>query len=193
MTHDIRVAPSEARAHDIRVAVARRSDASDSPAMRLSIGLVALLVVACRTHTVDDCRPACDAADVEAFAGCVARGTEGCEPGNRRCCALEADCLGMLDDQTVVTSQTACDEVIEDQCWPPCTSEDVTFFEDCVTGSTGLCAGGDDVCCALAADCLGTLGDLVVSAEGCCSGPEDCPTGQACDPTFWTCMATGAR
>lgn len=165
--------------------------------MRFLAGLVALLVVACRTHEVDDCRPACGDAEVAGFVACVAGGLRDasgamlCEAGNRRCCALAADCVGNLDDQTVVTTVPDCPDFVTDtSCWPPCNADDVADYELCLVGSTGVCAVDDFECCALAVDCLGDLGDVIVSADGCCSDSTECAIDEACDPMTWTCEPT---
>lgn len=152
------------------------------------IGLAALTLAACRTHTVDTCLPACDATDQTFFAECVASGEGACQPGNRRCCALAAECLGDLDDQTVVSSRPMCMAVASDACFPPCTDADATTYDACVTDGTAACSAGDENCCALAANCLGSLGDVFVSADGCCATDADCTTG-TCDTLMtWTCV-----
>lgn len=150
-----------------------------------------LFLGACRTHTVDDCRPACDAADQTFFAQCVAQGTTECQAGNRRCCALAADCVGDLDDQTVVSAHPMCMSLMQDECFAPCTAADQTSYEACLNGTSANsdCTAGDEHCCALAASCLGDLGDVTVTADGCCATNEDCP-GQFCDPMFFTCMGS---
>lgn len=108
---------------------------------------------------------------------------EACQAGNRACCARAADCVGVLDDQTVETTRTDCVDAAEDQCWPPCDADDASFFDLCLGMGTsdGLCAIGDDECCALAADCLGELGDVIVYADGCCASIDDCERGERCD------------
>jgi len=159
----------------------------------LALGALALVIVGCRTHTVDDCRPACVADDQTFFAHCVANGLVDpmtpCEAGNRRCCALAADCIGQLDDQTVVSTQSGCVEA--DTCFRPCdTAMDPMIYEACVSNGTANCRAGDETCCALAADCLGDLGDVTVSAEGCCQTTANCPSGLTCSTTTWMCASS---
>lgn len=153
------------------------------------IGL-ALGLVACTVHEVDECLPPCDELDEELFASCVAEGLDGvCRAGNRRCCALEAGCVGDLDDQTVRTTAT-CETVVQDACYPPCDQFDVEEYDFCLAMGTsdGTCGSGEDECCALAAGCLGELGDWIVSAEGCCSDSSECDAEQICDPEIFECV-----
>ncbi len=156
------------------------------------LALTVLAIVGCRTHTVDDCRLPCDDDDRAYFAACVASGndddpTQVCEAGNRRCCALTADCLGDLDDQTVVTSVASCIDVTATNCDRPCDDADEVAYEGCVAAGSATCASGDETCCGLEAGCLGSLGDLLISADGCCSDASDCPASLSCDPSTWTC------
>lgn len=164
------------------------------------LGLAALSIFGCRTHTVDTCLPPCTDADEVAFAECVASGGNdpmglGCEPGNRRCCALAAGCIGELDDQEVVTTQTMCGAaIVEDQCWPPCDSVDEEEYAICLDDGSSACSPDDEACCALDANCLGPLADWEISAEGCCSVPEDCASDETCDQAMWMCvLSTGPR
>ncbi len=156
---------------------------------RLPTVAIALLAIACSTHETAACLPPCDADDRADFAACVASGEGECAAGNRRCCALAAECLGPLEDQLVTTTDTTCEAVLEDACWPPCDVEHELAFDACVAGSSTVCSAGDDTCCALAADCLGELGDIVVYADGCCADESDCHTGETCDVELWTCSA----
>lgn len=147
----------------------------------------------CMTHEVAVCLPPCDTQDVALFSACVADGSRDCAAGNRRCCALQAGCLGPLDDQTVVTTLPNCEAFHEDECFPPCDSEDEADFDVCVefggSGEGGSCAPGDDECCALAVDCLGELGDLLIYSEGCCADSSECAADEMCDPELWECTA----
>ena len=147
--------------------------------MRRAAPLALLLFgIACTVHETPECLPPCDALDVELFAACVAEGLEGvCLAGNRRCCALEAGCLGELDDQTVRTTDPMCEVAEEDTCWPPCTTDDVGEYETCLLMGSAVCSPGEDVCCALALDCLGDLGDITVYADGCCATSDECGRG----------------
>ncbi len=153
------------------------------------IALATLALMACRTHQVDVCLPACNAGDQTFFAQCVASGIGGqCLAGNRRCCALAARCLGGLDDQTVVTTRTSCMDFRQTSCFPPCNSGNVASYQQCLMVGGSACAVGDESCCALAANCLGNLGDVTVTADGCCATSADC-AGGTCDPMRWTCMS----
>ena len=159
------------------------------------VALWGLAIVGCRTHTVDDCRPACNADDQTFFAHCVASGSasDACQAGNRRCCALAADCIGNLDDQTVVSTISGCMDFVSDTCFRPCdTVMDPQLYQSCLTSGAGACAAGNESCCALARDCLGSLGDVIVSADGCCGTDLDCPSGLHCNTSTWICGGAAA-
>jgi hypothetical protein len=164
------------------------------------LGLVTLAIVGCRTHHVPDCRPACDDADRTIFAQCVASGNPMpfCEAGNRMCCAtMVAHCVGELDDQTVVSDAPTCPSgmtIDAPMCEAPCTPDDETSYEACLSDGSAECPSpGDEECCALAEGCLGDLGDVTVTHVGCCSTADDCTAaGTFCDPMFWTCMGAPA-
>jgi hypothetical protein len=156
---------------------------------RTSIALVALLGLACSTYQVDDCRPACGPSHQTIFAHCVANGQADCPAGNRRCCALLTNCVGRLDDQTVETTRTDCPmsmSLVEDACYPPCDGHDESEYELCAGMGNGVCAIGDEECCALASDCIGDLGPFEIDAVGCCTDASDCG-GDVCDATY-TCV-----
>lgn len=157
------------------------------------IVVAALWIVACQTHQIDECLPPCGASDQTFFAECVADGLPGeCLAGNRRCCALATECVGDLDDQHVVTTHPDCQFAFEDACYPPCGPEDQREYDLCLaTGmtTTGVCPVSDEECCALAVDCLGELGDVIVSADGCCATVDDCHGGERCDPMTFSCVA----
>jgi hypothetical protein len=147
----------------------------------------ALVMLGCSTHTVDECLPACDSTDQTEFAECVASGTSECQAGNRRCCALAQECVGSLDDQIVQTTRTECGGLVSDVCERPCTVADEAGYELCVGMGSPNCPVGDEECCALAAHCLGAIGDVLVTADGCCGDASDCGAGDICDST-WTCV-----
>ncbi len=158
---------------------------------RSFIALAALSFVACSTYSVDECYPACEAEDQIFFARCVADGLpDECLAGNRRCCALATECIGQLDDQTVETTQTSCQTAAQDECFPPCDANDEAQYEECLVSGSSACAMPDDVCCALDAGCLGTLGDVIVTADGCCGENADCARGERCDSSSWTCVSS---
>ena len=164
------------------------------------LGLGMLAVLACSTHPVRDCRPPCGDADREIFARCVANGNEmpPCRAGNRMCCAtMVAHCLGALDDQTVVTTMPDCSvetPLDSGECEHPCGAAEEEGYQACLGGGSAACDPDDLECCALAANCLGTLGDpsddsdVIVEHDGCCVDATDCPSPLVCDPMFWTCM-----
>jgi hypothetical protein len=155
--------------------------------LRSSFAFAALFTLACSTHRVDECFPPCGPSDQTFFAHCVASGLPGeCLAGNRRCCALAAECIGALDDQTVETTRTDCMTLAEDQCYPPCDANDESLYELCLGMGSAVCMIGDDECCALDSDCIGMLGDFVITADGCCGNATDCASGELCDSEF-TC------
>jgi hypothetical protein len=155
----------------------------------ITLGVVAL--VACTRHQVDDCLPACEADDQVFFAECVAEGLPGeCQAGHRRCCALAAECVGGLDDQTVETTRPVCEVFGEVQCWRPCTDDDEVSYDQCVTSGTSFCRAGDERCCVEESNCLGSLGDWYIEADGCCADSSDCADGETCDDVeTFTCVA----
>ena len=156
---------------------------------RFVLGLGVITMLACRTHTVNVCLPPCIDADRAFFAQCVASGSDDpCPAGNRRCCALAAACLGMLDDQMVVTTRSMCTDEVAPRCERPCTSADATAFDACVRAGAAMCTSGDLHCCALAANCLGVLRDVVVTSPGCCTNDHECAVGQRCDPSGGMCV-----
>lgn len=171
-----------------------------------AIGLAAMAMLACRTHTVDYCAPACGPDEQEDFADCVASGipADGDEPacpaGNRMCCALAQYCLGDLDDQTV-TSDMLCPDlpvVTIEYCASECDASHEDHFDECVAdGGFGMCFSGDDdieACCAETIGCLGELGGfLVVSTLDCCAGDDDClVAGEHCDLSNGQCRSDSA-
>lgn len=162
-----------------------------------SFGLVGVLashlLVACSTYEAEDCWDDCDAEDQHFFARCVANGIEGiCQPGHRRCCALETECVGMLDDQRVVPA-VSCVEILVDHCARRCTAEDGDAFELCMTEGSDVCEPGDADCCYEARECLGALGRFgraTATVDGCCFTSDECDAGAVCDPMFFTCFTT---
>jgi hypothetical protein len=174
---------------------------------RVVVGCLVLSIAACRTHTVDVCLPACGASEQAFFASCVASGGAGCSAGNRRCCALAAHCVGSLDDQMVVSSRTMCMHEVRsldgsrpdvgpdvdggstEVCDPPCTSNDVTHYQACLSGSDPTCMPPNDACCALAQNCNGSLDDVYVTEDGCCANDADCANGEHCDSASWACTS----
>ena len=160
--------------------------------MRALIVLLAcaplLALTGCRTHTITSCEPTCDDIDRARFVDCVANGTAHCAAGSRRCCAtMEVHCVGTLEDQEVVTSAT-CEQVQDDACWPPCDDMSQILYDGCVDAGSATCGAGDVDCCALSVDCLGDLGDVVVTADGCCSDELDCALDEVCDTQTWECV-----
>ncbi|MFK7984423.1 MAG: hypothetical protein AB8I08_00200 [Sandaracinaceae bacterium] len=156
----------------------------------------ALLLLACNRHEVEDgCLPACDAEDEALFEDCVALGggPDACRPGNRRCCALAAECLGEIGDQVVEAEEVCGAETYDiDLCSPPCSIyPDVEiFWEDCLDGSFADapdgCGMDDPMCCARVLQCLGEVGDLAVinGPPGCCAEDEDCAEDAYCDVDY---------
>lgn len=161
-------------------------------ALVIALGVSTLL--ACTRHQVDDCLPACDADDQVYFAQCVAEGLPGeCQAGHRRCCALATECVGALDDQTVETTRPVCEVFAELSCWPPCTDDDEASYLTCVESGSSVCRAGDDRCCAEASDCIGSLGDWYIEAEGCCADSSDCAEDEVCDDVeTFTCVVGSA-
>jgi hypothetical protein len=144
----------------------------------------------CQTQEVDTCLPGCTATDHARFVDCVANGAGSCRAGNRRCCAEAAQCLGTLEDQTVVTT-ASCQQIVEEVCWPPCDDMAEILYEGCLSSGGSTCAAGDEECCALSVDCLGELGpegDVIVYADGCCVDDLDCDLDEVCDTETWTCV-----
>jgi hypothetical protein len=173
----------------------------------LAIGLAAMAMLACRTHTGDDpCDPPCGPDDVTSFEECVANGVdayatdEACPAGNRMCCALVQHCIGELDDQTV-TNDMVCPEqptVTIGYCGPECDVSHEARYEECVAGGGfGMCFEGDpdiEACCAETIGCLGHLGDyLVVSTVDCCETDDDClGVEEYCDLANGQCRSASA-
>jgi hypothetical protein len=160
------------------------------------VGLAALLgwslLGGCRTHAAPTCRPACEDDDQLFFANCVAYGSGTCLAGNRMCCALASNCIGMLDDQLVVASAT-CMELVIDHCAPACDVTAAEGFQLCFDEGTSDCAPGDAECCRSSSDCLGSLGPsayVTTTADGCCFGSDDCTGEDVCDPMTWDCHET---
>ena len=155
-------------------------------------------VAGCQTHHASECHPPCTEADRASFVQCVAEGSAACAAGNRRCCATSQECIGTLEDQTVVTD-AECVQVVEDACWRPCFDMDQVLFDGCLRSGSATCTAGDDLCCGDGLDCLGELviddeTTLVISAEGCCSDDDECADDEHCDTETWECaegVATG--